>query len=334
MFPEMLQLEKIIAEMGPLVRTEVLAYSEKNSQRMPIYKLSFGSTDPKAPVLGLVGGVHGLERIGSQVCLSLLHSFTELLLWDQGMQKALQNMRVFFIPILNPQGVYHKTRCNPRGVDLMRNAPVEAENPVRVLGGHRISSRLPWYRGQEGVLEIESLALIEGVKKEIFSSPLSIVVDFHSGFGWQDQIWFPYAKTAKPYPDLPIAHAFKELLDRTYPHHFYRVEPQARNYTTHGDLWDYLYDHYLEQRPPQGVFLPLCLEMGSWMWVKKNPLQLFNVLGPYNPMKSHRQKRTLRRHNTFFEFLLRAALSPKAWALLSDEQKQKHELRAKELWYE
>lgn len=228
----------------------------------------------------------------------------------------------------------------------MRNAPVEGENPPRFLGGHRYSSRLPWYRGAEGTsMEVESLALVQAVQKEIFHSPLAITLDFHSGFGVQDQIWFPYAKTAKAYPDISVAHAFKSLFDRTFPHHFYKIEPQALNYTTHGDLWDYLYDEFEAQAAdPSGgslnkkgqekaVYLPLCLEMGSWMWVKKNPLQIFDLQGHFNPVKSHRMKRTLRRHNTFFEFILRAALSPHSWAYLSAEQRAKHEALAAELWY-
>lgn len=334
MLQEIEQIEKIIQELGPLVRSEVLALSEQGSLKIPIYKLSFGSEDPQVPAVGWIGGVHGLERIGSQVCISLLHSFAERLLWDETLKESLKNLRLFFIPVVNPLGILRKTRSNPRGVDLMRNAPIEGEHPPRFLGGHRYSARLPWYRGPEGAaMEVESQALVKAVQQEIFQSSLGITIDLHSGFGLQDQIWFPYAKTTKPYPGLAEAHAFKSLFDRTYPHHFYRVEPQALNYTTHGDLWDFLYDQYTEKGSSRGVYLPLCLEMGSWMWVKKNPLQFFNIQGHFNPVKSHRMKRTLRRHNTFFEFTLRAALSPYSWAYLSEEQRLKHSRWAYELWY-
>jgi hypothetical protein len=334
MLSELQQIEKTIQELGPLMRSEILAYSQKADLRLPVYKLTFGSEDPRAPVIGLIGGVHGLERIGSQVCLALLHSFTELLLWDQGMQRSLQNLRIFFIPVLNPIGILQKTRSNPNGVDLMRNSPAEAEAPMRWVGGQRYSPKLPWFRGRPGAaMEPEAQALVNAVQKEIASSNVAITVDFHSGFGWQDQVWFPYAKTRKPYPGLPEAHAFKTLLDRTYPHHFYKVEPQALNYTTHGDLWDHLYDQYLENGPASGTYLPLCLEMGSWTWVKKNPLQIFKIQGHFNPVKSHRMKRTLRRHLTFFEFLLRAVQSPQAWAQLSEEQRFRHRSLAKKLWY-
>ncbi|MNL36761.1 hypothetical protein D3C87_1588660 [compost metagenome] len=181
-------------------------------------------------------------------------------------------------------------------------------------------------------MQIEAQALIDAVEKEIKHSRLAVTVDFHSGFGLQDRLWFPYAKSVKPYPDLPFMHAFKDLMDRTYPHHFYRVEPQAKNYTTHGDLWDYLYEGY--QKNAKGLYLPLCLEMGSWSWVKKHPAQIFSSEGPFNPIVGHRLKRTLRRHNTLMEFLLRATESHNAWTGLTEEKIKEHNQKAKELWYE
>lgn len=332
--PEIQQIEKRIHELGSLMRSEILAYSEKDSLRFPIYKLTFGSEDPKAPVLGFTGGVHGLERIGAQVCVALMNSLAELIQWDTTLQKTLQNIRIFFIPTVNPIGIYNKTRSNPRGVDLMRNAPVEAEQAARWVGGHRVSNRIPWFRGFEGAaMEVESQALVSAVQKEIEQSSLSVVVDVHSGFGFQDRLWFPYAKTVKPFPDLYLAYALKQLMDRTYPHHFYRIEPQAQSYTTHGDLWDYIYDHHRDAHKKQ-IFLPLCLEMGSWLWVKKNPWQIFRAEGPFNPLKGHRHQRTLRRHNTLMEFLIRAVSSPQAWAQVPQTQAVEMDQKAKELWYE
>lgn len=332
--PEIQQIEKRIQELGSLVQSEVLTYSEGHGLSLPIYKMTFGSQDPQAPVLGIVGGVHGLERIGAQVSVSLMNSLAELLLWDQGVQALLEKIRIFFIPTVNPIGIYRKTRANPRGVDLMRNAPVDGIGQLPfLLSGQRYSNKLPWYRGVAGdAMEKESQAVITAVQKEIHNAPVSIVLDIHSGFGLRDRLWFPYAKTTQPFPDLPYMHSFYELFVRTYPHHFYIIEPQAKNYTTHGDLWDYLYDeHRKAQRP--GLFLPLCLEMGSWSWVKKNPWQIFSVDGAFNPSRGHRHQRILRRHNTLFEFLLRSVNSSQAWIDLSSDQIAKHDLRAKELWY-
>lgn len=329
---EIQQIEKRISELGSAARTEVLAYSEDGDVRMPIYKLSFGTTNPEAPVLGFVGGVHGLERIGSQVTVALLNSLAELIVWDKGLQRTLEDIRIFFIPTVNPIGIAKKMRSNPRGVDLMRNAPVEADDPPRFLGGHRYTRKLPWYRGEAGApMEVEAQALIRGVQSEIADSKLAITLDLHSGFGLQDRLWFPYARTLKPFPEVAQLYSFNSLLEKTYPYHFYRVEPQAGTYTTHGDLWDYIYDQH--QGLARGKhYLPLCLEMGSWMWLKKNPWQIFRSDGPFNPLIGHRHRRTLRRHNTLMEFLIRAVHSPE-WIDLSELEIREFENKAKELWY-
>lgn len=299
---------------------------------LPLVSLHFGCSNPEAPVLALFAGVHGLERIGSQVVLALLQSFSETLLWDEILQDTLKKIRVVFVPFVNPLGILNKTRSNPNGVDLMRNSPIVAEgNPSWLIGGHQFSNRLPWYRGENG-LEPEARAVIEHCQKQFSQSKAVISMDFHSGFGVQDQIWFPYAKTKKPFPNLPELYSMAESYEKTHPNHFYKIEPQALHYTTHGDLWDYIYDQYLKTQAT-GVYLPLALEMGSWMWMKKNPLQIFSSLGAFNPVRPHRRKRVLRRHQGLFEFLIRILASNKSWTQLKQEQRNKYQLRAMERWY-
>ncbi|MFN7729428.1 MAG: DUF2817 domain-containing protein [Bdellovibrio sp.] len=335
-FPEWLLLRKLAVDLVRSGRAQVLGTSSNGRAELPLLGFQFGNPDPKAPVLGLFGGVHGIERIGSQVVLSLMSSFSELIVWDRLLQEALSKMRIVFFPIVNPWGLYHQTRSNPRGVDLMRNAPIEAlENPTWLVSGQRFSPRLPWYRGQPGHLEPEAQALVDFVRAQSFASSRVIHLDFHSGFGTSDQIWFPFAKSTKPFPHLPEFHALKEAFEKTHPHHFYKIEPQAKNYTTHGDLWDFLYEDYYRQKGTGegGIFLPLAVEMGSWMWVKKNPLQLFSTLGPYNPIVPHRKRRILRRHNTLFDFMIRALVSSEVWVPRLEEQRQKHLSQALDLWY-
>jgi len=330
--PEIETIEKLKSQLKDMARFEVLGEAVDGGLKLPIYKIEFGNPDPHVPVLGLIGGVHGLERIGAQVCLALLSSLSHLMLWDKSIRKTLEQIRIFFIPTVNPIGILKRQRSNPRGVDIMRNAPLDAEGEIPfLLGGHRLSPRLPWYRGDSSEMELETRVLIQAVQKEIARSRVAVTVDFHSGFGWQDQIWFPYAKTRQPIADLSHLHAFINLMENAYPNHFYKIEPQA--YLTHGDIWDYLYDWNRMQSQPHPVFLPLSLEMGSWNWVRKNPLQLLNLEGPFNPIKSHRLKRILRRHNTFFDFLIRAVASSESWSELSEEDRLKHEIRGREIWY-
>jgi hypothetical protein len=306
-------LEALIGRLGPHAGAEVVARVAHQGRRLPIYALHLGTRDRTAPVLVLVGGVHGLERIGTQVVLAWLHTLTELLDWDALLARSLETMRIVLVPIANPWGAVLGQRGNARGVDLMRNAP--APDDARgsfLVGGQRVSPRLPWFMGEPSVMEPEAEALCALVERECFGARFAIALDCHSGFGFRDRLWFPYARTRAPFANLPEVQALKYLLDATLPHHVYRFEPQARNYTVRGDLWDHLYDLRAE-RGGEGLFLPLTLEMGSWMWVKKNPRQLLSALGTFNPVKPHRLRRTLRRHLTLLDFLFRATASAHAW---------------------
>lgn len=140
---------------------------------------------------------------------------------------------------------------------------------------------------------------------------LAIALDLHSGFGFVDRLWYPYARTREPVPDLAAIEALARLLDRSLPNHVYRVEQTAQVYTIRGDLWDHLYDR--RHALGGGTLLSLTLETGSWTWVRKNSLQGLSSRGRFNPIKPHRHRRTLRRHLPLIELLFHAAASHQAW---------------------
>jgi len=224
------------------------------------------------------------------------------------------------------------TRANPQGVDLMRNAPVEADDPVPpLIGGQRISPWLPWYRGRAGdALQAESAALCAVVERELLRRPFSIALDCHSGFGMRDRLWFPFAHRRSPVAHLAHLHALHAIFEQSMMHHPYVVEPQSSQYLAHGDLWDHLY--LRAEGAGSGVFLPLTLEMGSWMWVKKNPRQMFSRDGIFNPRVSHREKRVLRRHMALLDFVLRASAAHAQW-LPAGAALQEHRQRGFARWY-
>ncbi len=211
----------------------------------PVLTASIGSTDPRAPAVGFFGGIHGLERIGSQVILHYMRSLVNRLPWDELLLKQLEKCRLVFMPIVNPGGMWAHKRANPHGVDLMRNAPQRAERPVPFLaGGQTISPLLPWYCGKPGApMQMESAALLKVVSDQLASRPFSLALDCHSGYGFGDSIWFPYAKTQRWMPHLPEMFALKNILESAMPHHDYSFEPQSKQYLLHGDLWDHAYDN-------------------------------------------------------------------------------------------
>ena len=329
---ELVELEEIIRHGGSHLESRVLCEARVGERIFPVHGITLGNPDPGVPAVGFFGGVHGLERIGAAVVISYLRNLVNRLRWDRLLHQQLESIRLVFIPIVNPGGMWHGTRANPRGIDLMRNAPVEAlERPPFLLGGQRLSAELPWYRGAANApMEIEAQALCAMVETELLSRSFSIAVDCHSGFGINDRIWFPYAHTTKPIRHLPEMHALMEIFDQTHAHHRYVFEPQSRQYLAHGDLWDHLY--LRSDASPERIFLPLTLEMGSWIWVKKNPRQLFSRHGIFNPLIEHRQQRVLRRHLAWLDFLSRAACSHQCWLPTGSERDQ-HQEQALERWY-
>lgn len=327
--PELAQLERILAAGGD--RLEVRRTKGAGESPLPVYRIALGSRDPRAPAVGFFGGVHGLERIGAQVVIAWLQGLVERLDWDETLHAQLEKVRLVFMPVVNPGGMAHGTRANPAGVDLMRNSPVQAHERVALLvGGQRISAGLPWFRGRAGAaMEPESAALCQAVEEELLGRPFSLVLDCHSGFGLRDRVWFPHAHTTQPIAHLPELHALHAIFERSQPHHPYVFEPQSRQYLAHGDLWDHLYLRSLERGGP---FLPLTLEMGSWLWVKKNPRQFFSRRGIFNPLIAHRQERVLRRHFALLDFLVRAAIGAHRW-LPPAAQRERHRREALARWY-
>jgi hypothetical protein len=336
--PELAQLERIIESLGDRAQTQIVAQIQYKDVEFPIHCISLGSTAPQAPVLAFFGGVHGLEKIGSEVILSYMETISHLLDWDEELLGRLEKSRLVFMPLVNPVGVCLGTRSNGNGVDLMRNSPIEGVGATRLYSGHRISPHLPWYRGDSLTMEQESQALCQVVKQQLFNAPLSMALDLHSGFGIKDRLWFPYASRKTPFGFIAEAFALKNLFDRCYPNHIYKIEPMCQEYVINGDLWDYLFDefikHMVDESEDERVFLPLTLEMGSWLWLRKNPTHLFSRHGLFHPLLPHRQQRIYRRHFMLFDFLHRSLLYPQQWTHLPALEKASYAQQAKELWHE
>jgi len=313
----MKELEQIIAlqtEFPDVVKLTTLNLVRKGDQCFPIYSIQIGPDRKDIPVFGLFAGVHGLERIGVELCLYYLRSICQQMRWDSELRSRLNHCRIVSIPMINPLGVYLGTRSNGNGVDLMRNAPIDAEgNPPFLAGGHRISPHLPWYRGKlNAPMETETQTLVDFVKKEMFPAPLAMALDLHSGFGFRDRFWYPHATTQRDFVRIEETLRLIYLLNQSYPNHIYQIEPTSNSYQIHGDIWDYLIKIHLEQEP-KNVFVPWTLELGSWTWIRKNPFQFFQRFGIYNPIAPHRHKRVMRRHQILLDFVWRATGNGDAW---------------------
>ena len=333
--PEYGQLYKLVEENQDLLTPVIYDVFEtrkiKNkSHQLPLVGLSFGSDKPDAPAITFVGGIHGIERIGSQVLLSYLHTLIQRARWDKSVGKLLKRIRFNFLPVMNPVGMFHGTRANGNGVDLMRNSPIDAKEKVPwLVGGQRYSSRLPWYRGN-GELERENQILIDFLKRDCLHRQFNLVIDCHSGFGLPDRLWIPYAYRKRPPGKVANYFALYQLWQNTYPYNNYDFEPQSRHYITHGDLWDHV--SKIVKREYEQPFLSLTLEMGSWNWVRKKPSQLFSYQGLFNPNVEHRWNRVQRSHLVLFDFLAQATANFSYW-LPTKKNKKSLRKQAVQHWY-
>lgn len=328
--PELEEIERLLAAGAPYLTGHIAARSDIGDRQLPVHVLTLGSDRADVPAIGIFGGVHGLERIGAEVVIAFVASLVARLRWDDSLHHLLQSLRMVFMPLVNPGGLARGTRANPAGVDLMRNAPIEASEPVPYLvGGQRLSARLPWYQGALGApMQPEAQALCTVVERELTARPFSLAIDCHSGFGLHDRLWFPFAHTRTPIDRLAEIHALKLLFDEAHPQHRYVFEPQSAQYLAHGDLWDHLY----LRTQASAHFLPLTLEMGSWTWVRKNPRQLFSRQGIFNPLIAHRRSRVLRRHLVWLDFATRATHSGQRWLPQGPAREQQRQA-ALALWY-
>lgn len=328
--PELTELQQLAADGAPHLQCRTVCEVHTGGRAWPVQVFTLGNPDPAVPAVGWFGGVHGLERIGAAVVIAGLRSLVHRLRWDRALHQLLDGVRLVVMPLVNPGGAWRGTRASPQGVDLMRNAPVDcADGAPPLVGGQRLSAGLPWYRGPAGApMQPEAQALCDVVASELLSHRFALSIDCHSGFGLSDRLWFPYAHTARPIAQLPELLALARLLDDSLVHHRYIVEPQSRQYLTHGDLWDHLH----LGAPAGCTFLPLTLEMGSWLWVKKNPRQMFSRHGIFNPLISHRQQRVLRQHMGLLDLLLRAAYSHAQWCPAADDRAALH-AAALDRWY-
>lgn len=316
-FSELRKLNRFISTAPDFVKIVELNHVDSADGKLPIYGIQIGPDDKSLPTTGLFGGVHGIEKIGSHVVINHLKYLCKQLEWDESLQDIFRRSRLVSIPIVNPWGMKYEKRSNPNGVDLMRNAPVDAEGvkPWALVSGQNYSSRLPWFRGTPyKSMELESQTLVDFVREEMFGAEFSIALDVHSGFGLKDHLWFPYSKTSESFPLQGEVNKIVKNFEASMPHNHYVIEPQSQAYRIHGDLWDYMFDlHYSENKDAK-TFLPWTLELGSWMWLRKNPAQAFKFKGFFNPILPHRYDRIMRRHRFLIEFLHKTAISHENWS--------------------
>ena len=89
---------------------QVLENIHYRGKDYPIYSFEIGPEHQDTPVIGLFGGVHGLEKVGTHVVLSYLNYVLEQLNWNSTIQALFEQVRLVSIPLINPIGFFHQKR--------------------------------------------------------------------------------------------------------------------------------------------------------------------------------------------------------------------------------
>ncbi len=331
--PELLALHQLLTNHPSLIHYQIEQIIECRGLQLPLLSLRLGDLSTANSCLLITAGVHGVERVGSQLLLSWLGTLLNRLNWDTALrQQFSRDIALIIVPIVNPGGMADNKRSNPDGIDLNRHAPIDAEDRVPwPVGGQRISRHLPWYRGAIGAAPAAEFVALENIIRRCRANNRTLLtLDIHSGFGLNDHLWIPHAYKKAAIDSIASYAALKLLLDKTYPYHCYRVGPQACHYLSHGDLWDYFYCD--SQR--QGLhIMPLTLELGSWRWVKKRPRQLLRFASWFHPVTPHRHGRVMRRHLLLLDFLLAATKNFSVWNPTGYSVEQMKQL-SDQLWFQ
>ncbi|MEK7779769.1 MAG: M14 family zinc carboxypeptidase, partial [Pseudomonadota bacterium] len=95
LLPELQQIEAIIQQDKQThLRSKVLCRVSCEDDELPIYALTLGNSAQDIPCVTYVAGIHGLERIGTQVVIAFLEGLLERLKWDRVLAEILQRVRI------------------------------------------------------------------------------------------------------------------------------------------------------------------------------------------------------------------------------------------------
>ena len=99
-FPELEQVEAILQEDNAMyLHSQILCRVSHHNDELPVYALTLGNREADVPCVTFVAGVHGLERIGTQVVIAFLEGLLERLKWDRVLAEILQRVRIHFLQI-------------------------------------------------------------------------------------------------------------------------------------------------------------------------------------------------------------------------------------------
>ncbi len=122
------------------------------------------------PQVRYISTMHGDEPVGTEMLINLMDSIFSAYSTDASIREIVDNMELWILPLMNPDGFVDSTRYNANGIDLNRNFPVPNGIP-----------------GDDGTYELEPET--EAVMNFSLDKNFVLSANFHTGATVVNYVW-------------------------------------------------------------------------------------------------------------------------------------------------
>ncbi len=92
------------------------------------------------PEFRYISTMHGDEPIGMEMCLNMIHELLDNYGSDPEITGLVDDLEIWILPLMNPDGYTAGSRYNAQGVDLNRDFPDRVNDPVNTTAGRAIET--------------------------------------------------------------------------------------------------------------------------------------------------------------------------------------------------
>ncbi|EIE24879.1 hypothetical protein COCSUDRAFT_14223 [Coccomyxa subellipsoidea C-169] len=226
----------------------------------PLWALEISSrpgVEEAKPSFKYVANMHGDEPSGRQLLLALAEWLCANHAADERAKRTVEDLHLFILPSMNPDGFERRQRANAHLVDLNRDFPD------------------PFERGEAGIVEPggreqpETLALMQWIRSRHFVASASL----HEGALVANYPWDGTADRGTHYSRAPDDAAFLHLA-HVYAdaHATMHASPEFKGGVTNGAHWYPLWGGMQDWNYIAGDCLELTLELAPHKWPPQQEL--------------------------------------------------------------
>jgi carboxypeptidase D len=106
------------------------------------------------PEFKYISSMHGNEPVGMELCLNLINLLVDEYGTDPQITGLVDEVEIWIMPLMNPDGYVNHSRYNAQGVDLNRNFPDRVKDPNNTTTGRAVETKhvMNWAFGRSSIL--------------------------------------------------------------------------------------------------------------------------------------------------------------------------------------